>query len=214
MLLQVEGISKDFDGAQILSDVSFTVDRGESVAVVAPSGAGKSTLLSIIGLLLAPSSGSVIIDGVDAVALSDDERSAIRNEKIGFLFQHTQLIGSLRAFENVALPADFARSVHMSSSEKVEKAKEMLVAFGLEDRLNHYPFQMSVGQKRRVATARALFLDPPLILADEPTNDLDKANAELVVDALFESVEKGTSALLFATHDMELASRATRIVRL
>lgn len=201
---------------EVLHDVSFTLDRGQSLAVVAPSGAGKSTLLSIVGLLLEPTSGQVLIDGVDAATLSDDERSRMRAETIGMLYQHTQLIGSLRAVENVALPADFVVTpeLQMSDEEVEQRATGMLQSFGLENRMYHFPFQMSIGQKRRVATARALFLNPALIIADEPTNDLDEENSQKVVDALFAPVASGKSALIYATHDLELAQRADNILKI
>ena len=216
MLLEVQGVCKQFDETSVLKDVSFKADRGQSVAIVAPSGTGKSTLLSVLGLLLQPTEGTVLIDGEDVLQADDQRRSIIRGENIGFLFQHTQLLGSLRAVDNVSLVADFAKSAQckMSASDAQQRAKDMLVSLGLEDRIYHFPHQMSVGQKRRVATARALFLHPSLILADEPTNDLDSANSELVIDALFQSVRDGSAALVFATHDMELAARADCIVEL
>ena len=216
MLLKLEHISKTYDEEAVLNDVSLSLDRGQSVAIVAPSGAGKSTLLSIAGLLLEPTEGRVIINGADAGELSEEERCAIRAEHIGFLFQHTQLIGSLRAVDNVTLPADFAHEAakRLSDSEIEDRARDRLIAFGLEERLYHFPSQLSVGQKRRIATARALFLDPALIIADEPTNDLDAENAQLVIEALFAPVKKGEAGLLYATHDMSLAKRADRIVRL
>ena len=216
MLLKLEHISKTYDEEAVLRDVSLELDCGQSVAIVAPSGAGKSTLLSIAGLLLEPTEGRVVIDGVDASSLSEEQRCAIRAEHIGFLFQHTQLIGSLRAVDNVTLPADFAHEAgkRLSDAEVESRARERLVAFGLEDRLYHFPSQLSVGQKRRIATARALFLDPKLIIADEPTNDLDEQNAQLVIEALFAPVRQGKAGLLYATHDKALAERADRIVRL
>ena len=229
MLLELKNITMCFDApesaetgsqkeqVEILHDVSFSLDRGQSMAIVAPSGAGKSTLLSIAGLLLKPSAGSVFIDGVEASALSDDERSALRARSIGFLFQHTQLIGSLRAIENVLLPVDFALSGHAGADQRAcaeERAKAMMAEFCLTERTYHYPFQLSVGQKRRVATARALVLDPPLIIADDPTNELDAENTERVVNALFRGVESGQAGLLFATHDMSLAKRADHVLNI
>ena len=213
----------------VFQNVNLTVERGESVAVVAPSGAGKSTLLSIAGLLLQPSKGSVFVDGENMTDATDDVRSAMRAGTIGLLFQHTQLIGSLRAIENVMLPADFAQpkqrddasdsSFQISSSNgtyaDVEtRAEQMLEAFGLTDKMYHYPYQLSVGQKRRIATARALILNPALIIADEPTNDLDPKNAKIVVDALFKRVGEGSAGMLVATHDAELAKRADRTFEL
>lgn len=215
MLLSLESVGKDFGAGAILDGVSVAVDRGESLAIVAPSGAGKSTLLSIAGLLLEPSAGSVSIDGETVTGASDDVRSVARAEKIGFLFQHTQLVGSLRAWENAAIPADFVTtpSLKMSDADVRARAEELLGSFGLAERIEYFPHQLSIGQKRRIACARALFLGPPLIIADEPTNDLDAENAAAVVDALFAPVERGEAGLLIATHDMELADRADRVFR-
>lgn len=207
MYLEMRGVCKSYGETAVLKDVSFGLERGRSLAVVAPSGAGKSTLLSIAGLLLSPDAGSLLVDGCDVSALGDDERSLVRGRKVGFLFQHTQLVGTLRAWENVAVAADFA-----CGSESAEDVKRrsiaLLESLGLADRVHHFPHQLSVGQKRRIATARALINDPELIIADEPTNDLDRDNVARVVDALFARVRAGESALLFATHDMGVAARA------
>lgn len=216
MLLQLKDICKDFGDGPILRDVSLELERGQSIAVVAPSGAGKSTLLSIVGLLMAPDSGSLLIDGQDVLALNDDVVSQVRAEKIGFLFQHTQLVGSLRAIENVTTQLSFVKSPDrkLGVQQADQRAEELLQQLGIEDRMHYFPSQMSVGQKRRVATARALFLEPEFIIADEPTNDLDQANADIVVAALFSRVESGEAGLIYATHDMQLAQRADAICRL
>lgn len=211
MLLELRDIAKSYDDVVVLDGVGIELDKGSSMAVMAPSGGGKSTLLSIAGLLLAPTEGTVLIDGVDSGTLSDDERSHLRADKIGFLFQHTQMIGSLRAVENVTVPARFASK---PTPDVAQRAKELLVGLGLEDRMQHFPHQLSIGQRRRVATARALVNEPALIIADEPTNDLDAENAAAVMDALFGRVASGQAALLYATHDAELASRADTVVRL
>lgn len=216
MLLDVDGLGKDFGQGAIVENVSFSLDRGQSLAIVAPSGAGKSTLLSMLGLLMQPTEGLICIDGTDTAKLSDAKRSYLRTQKIGFMFQHTQLIGSLRAVENVLLPGDFVHNLghRMKNSDALAHAEEMLSAMGLSDRLYYYPRQLSVGQKRRIATARALFLDPSLIIADEPTNDLDPENAAIVVDTLFKRVDTGEAALIYATHDRNLATRADTMLDL
>lgn len=236
MYLELKGVCKSYGGSAVLKDVSFGLEKGRSLAVVAPSGAGKSTLLSVAGLLLSPDAGSVLVGGRDVAALDDDARSLVRGCRVGFLFQHTQLVGTLRAWENVAVAADFARGARaldvghgarassvsasgdardahgaglFADAEAVKRRSiELLESLGLADRVHHFPHQLSVGQKRRIATARALVNEPELIIADEPTNDLDRANAERVVDALFARVEAGESALLFATHDADVAARA------
>lgn len=218
MYLEMNGIGKSYGESVILSDVTLSIDKGKSLAIIAPSGAGKSTLLSVAGLLLSPDTGTLRIDGQDVSTLGDDGRSRLRGRKIGFLFQHTQLVGTLRAWENVAVAADFSHGKvggggREGRGKVVEEAVKrdaiaLLESLGLADRVHHFPHQLSVGQKRRIATARALFADPDLIIADEPTNDLDGENAQRVVDALFARVKDGKSALLLATHDMAVAARA------
>ena len=209
--LEFKNVSKSYS-EQILDNVNFALELGKSICVMAPSGKGKSTLLSIAGLLLAPTEGEVCLDGVETTALSDDEKSKLRSEKIGFLFQHTQLCGSLRAHENIALPASFQSNNKVSDIEK--RVNEQLERFGLKGRKYYYPNQLSIGQKRRIACARALFLKPSLIIADEPTNDLDEDNKQIVINALFELVHAGSSALLFATHDSSVAALADEVVHL
>jgi ABC-type lipoprotein export system ATPase subunit len=209
-ILTFDAVGKKYGEGVILQGCSFDVSAGQSVAFVSPSGSGKSTLLSIAGLLLEPSSGQVLVDGQPTAGLSDAELSNLRQKTFGFIFQHTQLVGSLRALENVAAPASFARGLDFDAKAR---ARELLCAFGLEKRLDHYPYQLSIGQKRRVAAARALLMKPRIIIADEPTNDLDAQSAQTVADTLFEQVERGCS-LLFATHDKALARRADVIMNL
>lgn len=208
--LVAENLGKSYGDAVILEGINFQANPGDSIAFMSPSGSGKSTLLSMLGLLLTPTAGRVVVDGVDTSTMNDKQLSKLRLENVGFVFQHTQLIGSLRAIENVTVPANFSAQ---GAKAKVEQAREMLCRLGLEKRLLHYPHQLSVGQKRRVALARALVMDPPIVIADEPTNDLDAESRNSVADALFERCKNG-GILLFATHDEELASRATRIMRL
>ena len=210
-LLEVKGISKSFGESQIIADSSLTVEAGDTIAFMSPSGSGKSTMLSMVGLLLTPDSGQIITpDGIDALTLGDKEISRLRSRMFGFIFQSTQLVGSLRAIENVTAPAGFAGKLDFDVEER---AKELLVKFGLEDRLYHYPHQLSVGQRRRVAVARALLLSPKIVIADEPTNDLDEESATLVADALFEYAAQG-NALLYATHLSALADRANAVMTL
>lgn len=208
MLLKAEMICKAYGEEQILKDVSFSVDKGESIAVLGASGRGKSTLISILGLLLKPDSGRVLLKERDILRLSDGDQSKIRNQEFGFLFQHTQLVGSIRVLDNVLVPALLARKKGME-----EKAKELLAALGLSHRLYHYPHQLSIGQKRRVSLARALILDPEIIFADEPTNDLDEENAALVGDWIFRLTGQGKT-LILVTHDKKLAQKAGRRLEL
>lgn len=208
-LLELSHVSHAYDETLVLDDVNLRLSAGEALAVTSPSGSGKTTLLSIAGLLLNPTSGSVLVGGCDAATLDDAGRSAMRRKTFGFLFQHTQLIGSLRALDNVMVPARFA---HLSASEMARlrnRAQELLESFGLADRMYHYPFQLSGGQKRRVMAARALIMEPRILIADEPTNDMDSDSAQGVTAALFRHVEQG-GALLIATHDSTLAARADR----
>ena len=208
--LKVENLGKSYDGNVILENISFTAEAGDSIAFVSPSGSGKSTLLSMLGLLLSSTTGTVVVDGQDSDALGDKELSRLRRETFGFVFQHTQLVGSLRAVENVMAPANFVGKLPFGIRER---ADQLLDGLGLDDRLMHYPYQLSIGQKRRVSVARALLLDPPIVIADEPTNDLDADSSASVADTLFERAANG-GILLFATHDCELASRASRVMHL
>lgn len=204
--LTIENVSKAFDGASIIENTSCTVSAGDTIAFVSPSGSGKSTMLSIAGLLLAPDTGSITLENkTNALTLNDAELSQVRQQLIGFVFQSTQLVGSLRAIENVIAPTHFAKE--KLPFDVQERAAELLERFGLADRMYHYPHQLSVGQKRRIAVARAMLLEPKIIIADEPTNDLDEQSATEVADALFEYAQAG-NALLYATHITSLAMRA------
>ncbi len=209
--IRAEGLCKAYDGVEVISKTSFTVEPGTSAAFVSPSGSGKSTLLSMLGLILTPTSGDVVVGEQGTRDLSDAARSALRGRTVGFVFQHTQLIGSLRAWENVTVPARFVDGGRVADGEA--RARELLERFGLAERAEHYPYQLSIGQKRRVACARALMLAPPVLIADEPTNDLDADSADSVTRALFEHVERG-GILLFATHDAALSAKADRVFHL
>lgn len=205
-LLMIENICKSFEDTQVIFDTSLCVNPGDAIAFVSPSGSGKSTMLSMAGLLLTPDTGRILVeDGSNALELGDKELSRLRQRLFGFVFQSTQLIGSLRAIENVMAPAGFAGKLDFDVEAR---AKELLEQFGLGQRMYHYPHQLSVGQKRRVAVARALLLKPKILIADEPTNDLDDQSAASVADALFDYAAQG-NALLFATHVSQLAQRAT-----
>lgn len=210
-LLNIEHVSKSFDGEEIIRDTSLSVEAGRAVGFVSPSGSGKSTMLSMAGLLLTPDTGKISTeDGRNALELDDRELSRLRNRLIGFVFQSTQLVGSLRAIENVMAPTYFAGKLDFDAEGR---ARELLERFGMGERVDYYPHQLSVGQKRRIAVARAMILRPRVIIADEPTNDLDAESAGLVTDALFEYAAQG-NALLFATHSEALAGRADTLMRL
>jgi putative ABC transport system ATP-binding protein len=187
----------------ILHPLSLDIDRGQFIAIVGPSGSGKSTLLGLIAGLDAPSSGAVLIDGVDITRLGEDALAKLRGEKIGFVFQFFHLIPSLTAFENVAVPMEIA-----GARDARPRAQRLLDEVGLTGRAHHYPSQLSGGEQQRVALARALANNPPILLADEPTGNLDSANGRHIME-LFRDIHRsrGTTIVL-VTHDADLASLA------
>jgi putative ABC transport system ATP-binding protein len=193
-----------------LNDVSCAVQSGEFVAITGPSGSGKSTLANIIGGLDQPTDGSVVIDDLDLSRVHDRQLSDYRNKHIGFVFQSFNLQGTQTALENVMLPLVF---MGMKSSERKARAKECLEAVGLGDRLNHRPSQLSGGQRQRVAIARALAGRPSIILADEPTGNLDSARGEEIMKLLKDLNKQGIT-LVVITHDMSIARQADRIIQI
>ncbi len=190
-----------------LRHVNMEIYAGEMVSIVGPSGSGKSTLLGLIGGLDSPSSGSVEIDGVDITHMNEDQLTTIRNEKIGFIFQFFNLIPTLTALENVALPIQFA---HRPRYQPYIRARELLDLLGLGDRMNHRPAELSGGQQQRVAIARALANNPPLLLADEPTGNLDTASGHVVLEALRNAQREAGTTVVLVTHDPELADITDR----
>ena len=194
-----------------LRGVDIDIEAGEMVGIVGPSGSGKSTLLGLIGGLDKPTRGTIEIDGVEISKLGEDRLTEIRNEKIGFIFQFFNLIPTLTAQENVALPIQFARKARFSSDKR---AKELLALLGMEDRMNHRPSELSGGQQQRVAIARALANNPPLLLADEPTGNLDSESGEMVLEALEQVRRETGTTVVIVTHDPDLAKRTDRIVTL
>ena len=203
IVLEAWGVSRKYGSETILNDVSLRVRAGEVTTIVGPSGSGKTTLLALLALLLEPSSGEIWVGGRKATGLSDSERSHLRNTFYGFIFQTAQLVGSLSVLDNVLLPAILAGNTR----EKAGVARELLDRLGLGPRATFLPHQLSLGQKRRVAIARALLLRPTVILADEPTNDLDARRASQVADFLLALPSEGY-ALVLVTHDRALAERA------
>ncbi len=193
----------------ILRDVSFTVAAGEAVAVVGASGSGKSTLLGLLAGLDTPTSGSVQVDGHDLYALDEDGRAALRAERLGFVFQSFNLLPAMTALENVMLPLELAGAADVTVA-----ARTMLERVGLGERLHHYPKQLSGGEQQRVAIARAFVTRPSLLLADEPTGNLDVATGAGVIDLMFElNRERGTT-LILVTHDTALSQRCGRVLQL
>jgi putative ABC transport system ATP-binding protein len=192
-----------------LRNVSFQVEPGETVAIVGPSGSGKTTLLGLLAGLDRPSGGRVLLDGTDMGALSEDDRAKLRREKIGFVFQSFQLIPTLTARENVAVPLDLA-----GSAGGAARADELLERVGLGGRGHHYPTQLSGGEQQRVAVARAFIHRPSILFADEPTGNLDAATGERVIELMMELNREIGTTLVLVTHDPDLARRARRIIRL
>ncbi|PZP62198.1 MAG: ABC transporter [Azospira oryzae] len=193
--------------------VSLAIASGEFVAIVGHSGSGKSTLLSLMGGLARPMRGAVLFDSANLWALSDDERSEIRNKKIGFVFQFASLIPTLDALDNVVLPYMFS-PWERRKTDIYEEARELLVMVGLEDKLHAYPNELSGGQQRRVAIARALINHPAVILADEPTGDLDEETEADVIKLLLEARRRYGSALVLVTHNRNLAHTADRLLHM
>jgi putative ABC transport system ATP-binding protein len=191
--------------------VSLQVTSGEFLGIIGPSGSGKSTLLGMIGGLDTPTAGTVYIDGQDITDLSERALTRVRNEKIGFVFQFFNLVPTLTALENVALPIQFARNRQHNPNRR---AKDLLSMLGLGDRLHHRPSQLSGGQQQRVALARALANEPPLLLCDEPTGNLDSSSSEIVMNALRDVQDKTNTTVIVVTHDMEVASQVDRLVAL
>ncbi len=187
----------------ILHPLTLDIDQGQFVAIVGPSGSGKSTLLGLIAGLDAPTSGSVEIDNVDITKLDEDALARLRGEKIGFVFQFFHLIPSLTAFENVAVPMEIA-----GAPDVTRRARALLEEVGLTSRAHHYPSQLSGGEQQRVALARALANNPPIVLADEPTGNLDTATGRHILDLLREIHRSRGTTLILVTHDAELAAMA------
>jgi len=213
-MIHLAGIERTFlvgdETVQALSNVDFTVQKGEYVAIMGPSGSGKSTLLNIIGLLDRPDKGIYILENLDTTELTDNQQASVRRNKIGFVFQFFHLVPRLTAAENVELPMILSDVDPASRKTRVEAA---LSSLGLSDRAKHRPDQLSGGQRQRVAIARATIMQPDVILADEPTGNLDRTSGIEVIQILEELNNKGMT-LIIVTHDPNLSKRATRRVQL
>lgn len=214
-LIKMEGVTKIYQMGDIevpaLKDVDLTVTKGEFLALVGSSGSGKSTLMNMLGCLDHPTSGSYRLEGKDVSGLDPDERAHIRNRKIGFVFQNFNLLARTSALENVELPMLYMNGLSEKECEK--RALDALERVGLADRVKHHPSQLSGGQQQRVAIARALITNPEIILADEPTGNIDsKSGAEIL--AILEELNRGGNTLILVTHDPNIADRAGRKVTL
>ncbi len=216
IILRAENIHKFFSLGRnvklhVLKGISFEVRRGEIIAIVGASGAGKSTLLHILGALDRPSEGKVFFNGVSLFEMNDYELAKFRNRKIGFVFQFHHLLPEFTAIENVAMPAMISGK---SFSEVKDRAFELLKGVGLADRVNHKPSELSGGEQQRVAVARALMNSPELVLADEPSGNLDSKNAEALHELIIELNKKFGQTFIIATHNERLAERADRIIKI
>lgn len=212
-ILKVEQLTKIYPSGMnqlaVLSDVSFSLGSGSSAAIIGPSGSGKTTLLGLCAGLDRPTSGRVLLDGVDLGSLDEDARARVRRESIGFVFQNFQLMSTLTALENVMVPAELRGDTGVS-----RRASELLGRVGLGDRLNHFPVQLSGGEQQRVALARAFINQPKLLFADEPTGNLDAETAAIIVDLVFALNREAGTTLVLVTHDPELAARTGQVIRL
>jgi len=193
----------------VLKDVSFTVEQGDFVAIVGPSGSGKTTLLGLLAGLDTPTRGKVILDGHDLTTMSENERARLRGEKVGFVFQTFQLIPTLTARENIAVPLELQGNDGAS-----ERASDLLEKVGLQERGHHFPMQLSGGEQQRVALARAFANSPRILFADEPTGNLDAITGGRVFDLLTTLNRESGSTIILVTHDANLAGRASRVIRL
>jgi lipoprotein-releasing system ATP-binding protein len=214
-VLKLEGLMRSFKQGEreiaVLNGASAAIYSGESVALVGPSGAGKSTLLHVAGLLETPTAGSVVMGGRDCSKLSDEERTRIRRTDVGFIYQFHQLLPEFSALENVMLPQMI---LGRSRRESVARATDLLSTLGLSDRLEHRPAQLSGGEQQRTAICRALANKPKLILADEPTGNLDPKTSELVFRELIGLFKSEGVAALIATHNLDIAARMDRVLRM
>jgi len=213
-IIVLKDLSKIYgNGVEVkaLDMVTLTIEAGEFVAIVGPSGSGKSTLLNMIGLLDTPTSGQIILKGIDVSKASPNERAHLRNRELGFVFQYHHLIPEFSALENVMMPMLIAGK---SKHEAAEKARELLSSVGLEERLNNRPNQLSGGQNQRVAVARALVNGPSIVIGDELTGNLDTKSSQLIYDLLRDLNKKINQTFILVTHDMALAEKTDRILRI
>jgi putative ABC transport system ATP-binding protein len=202
-------LGRDAARVHILKDISLHIGRGEAIGLVGPSGSGKSTLLMVIAGLERPDSGSVLVAGSDLGAMDEDQLARFRGRNVGIVFQSFHLIPTMTAIENVAVPLELA-----GVANAFAVAREELAAVGLSDRLSHYPAELSGGEQQRVALARALAPSPSILIADEPTGNLDEATGRQIVDLMFAGHAERRTTLVLVTHDAALAARCDRIVRL
>jgi len=212
-ILHVQGLTKSYSSGNgtltVLREISFSLAAGSTCAVVGPSGSGKTTLLGLCAGLDQPSAGTVVLDGTNLGTLNEDGRARLRNELLGFVFQSFQLLPTLTALENVMVPMDLR-----GGNRSRKKAIALLETVGLGERLSHFPAQLSGGEQQRVALARAFINDPKILFADEPTGNLDAETGHKIIEMLFELNAGTQTTLVLVTHDLEIAQRAGRVIRL
>ncbi len=212
-ILNVANLKKSYQNGQkdlvVLDDISFEIEAGETFAIVGPSGSGKTTLLGLCAGLDRADTGKIELCGTDLHSLNEDERALLRNKEVGFIFQDFQLLPTLTAQENVAVPLEL-----QGAKDAASIAKELLRKVGLSERLHHYPSQLSGGEQQRVALARAFSNRPSILFADEPTGELDEATGQKIIQLLFDLNKAAGTTLVIITHDMELAEKTQRILRL
>ena len=206
-MIEVKNIQKSFADLHVLKGINLHVNKGEIVAIIGKSGAGKTTLLQIIGTLDKPDQGQVIINGIDVFSLKDKELAQFRNHHIGFIFQFHQLLPEFTALENVMIPAMIA-----GEKDAQPRAEKVLSDLGLSDRMSHKPNELSGGEKQRVAVARAMMMEPDVILADEPSGSLDETNKKELHKLLLQLRDKYNQTIIIVTHDKELASICDRVI--
>lgn len=213
-VIEIRDIIRDFQLGQetvhVLKGIDLDIEKGEYVAIMGPSGSGKSTLMNLLGCLDTPTSGKYILNGKDASQMSDDELADIRNKEIGFVFQTFNLLPRTTALDNVALPMVYSG---ITKADRTKRAEEVLTDVGLADRMDHKPNQLSGGQRQRVAVGRALVNKPSIILADEPTGNLDSKTSVEIMN-LFDDIHKAGNTVILVTHEEEVARHAHRIIRL
>ncbi|HZH69881.1 MAG TPA: ABC transporter ATP-binding protein [Flavobacteriaceae bacterium] len=214
LVIKIRQITRDFplgqETVKVLKGIDLDIERGEYVALMGPSGSGKSTLMNILGCLDTATSGSYELNGNNVSMMSDDELAEIRNKEIGFVFQTFNLLPRTTALDNVALPMIYAGA---TKAERTKRAEEVLTSVGLADRMDHRPNQLSGGQRQRVAVGRALVNKPSIILADEPTGNLDSKTSEEIMN-LIDNIHKAGNTVILVTHEEDIALRAKRIIRL
>lgn len=214
MILEVRNLTKIYKGINrdltVLDDINFTIEKGAVCSIVGPSGSGKTTLLGLCAGLDNPTSGKVVLAGSEISAMTENEKAEVRNRKVGFIFQNFQLLPTLTAIENVMIPLELQGRAKGAK----KKAEDLLTRVGLGDRLTHYPNQLSGGEQQRVSLARAFSNDPEILFADEPTGNLDDETSHMVEELLFSLNKEQGTTLVIVTHDMELAHKTDRIIKL